>query len=101
MDFLYIGFWLFAFALQLAACLLFKRVILRLLPLALAVIANGILFVMIFTSEGWDVIGSLMLFAVGLGVLGACVLAWGVFGVIALIRFSRKGKADPTPSEME
>ena len=74
------------FAVQLLLCLLARRVFVRLIPTILAVLFAGGCFAMIFLSTGWDAIGYLLLATIACFPVAACLLAWGVYFVVWLIR---------------
>ncbi len=76
---------IFAIALlpiQLALCFKVKSKIVRLLPVTLFSLATAALAVMIAISEGWDVIGYLLLFIFAALMLFMCCFGWVIWGVI-------------------
>ena len=84
---------------QLAFCLLFRRVWLRLIPAAAIALATAVFFGLALSAEGWDALGSAILLIVGLIMLGVCLVAWLVFGVVRMIQKRRARRVSNTIEE--
>ncbi len=80
---------LVAFVVQLLLCLRSRRVWVRLIPVVLSVLVAAVFFGMIYLSEGWDVIGYLLLAIIASFPAATCVFAWLVFGIICIFRKKR------------
>ncbi len=70
---------------QLLLCFKARRLIVRLLPVLLLLLATVILAVMLFTADGWDAFGYLILIYISGGMLAVCGLGWGIWGLSKLI----------------
>ena len=84
---------------QLAFCLLFRRVWLRLIPAAAIAVSTAVLYGLALSAEGWDALGYAILLIVGLIMLGVCLVAWLVFGVVRMIQKRRARRVSNTIEE--
>ena len=85
----------FVFALQLFFCLKLKPVIVKLIPTILSVIAAVALFIRLQipdSFEGWEALGYVVWFLIALMAVGACALAWIIYGVVQAIKKSKAKK---------
>ena len=74
---------------QLAFCLLFRRVWLRLIPAAAIALATAVFFGLALSAEGWDALGYAILLILGLIMLGLCLVGWLVFAVVCIVKKRR------------
>ena len=82
-------------AVQLLLCLKVKRVWIRLIPTVLSVLATVGLIVMMTQSDGWDVLGYLLLVICSFALVGACAVAWIIWAIIRIINAIRsKSRTD-------
>ena len=86
-------------ALQLLLCFKVKSRLLRLLPVLLCVLAGIFFFVMMFIAEGWDVLGYLLLLLLAAIFAAACVIAWMLWGIAAIIKGKKKAGTQPKDAE--
>lgn len=84
---------------QLAFCFLFRRVWLRLIPMVAIALASAVFFGLALSAEGWDALGYALLLIVGLIMLGVCLVAWLVFGVVRIIQKRRARRVSNTVEE--
>ena len=82
------------FLLQLFLCLRTRRVYLRILPVLLCIATVIVFYVLARNSTSWDAIGYVLLFVLSLLPLGGCLLAFGVWAIILLLRYARKKKGE-------
>ncbi len=85
-DIIYVVIAVLLFALQLFLCLKVKNVFVRLLPTLATVITAIVFYILMFVTEGWDVLGYLLLFLFSAMAIAVCALAWLAFLIIWLIR---------------
>ena len=74
---------------QLAFCLLFRRVWLRLIPAAAIALATAVFFGLALSAEGWDALGYAILLILGLIMLGLCLVGWLLFAVVCIVKKRR------------
>ena len=84
---------------QLAFCLLFRRVWLRLIPAAAIALATAVFFGLALSAEGWDALGYAILLILGLIMLGVCLVAWLVFAVVCIVKKRRARRVSNTIEE--
>ena len=84
---------------QLAFCFLFRRVWLRLIPAAAIALATAVFYGLALSAEGWDALGYAILLILGLIMLGVCLVAWLVFGVVRMIQKRRARRVSNTIEE--
>lgn len=80
------------FALQLFLCLRVRRAVWRALPPLLCVAMIVLFYVLARLATGWEALGYVLLFVLSLLPLGGCLLAFGVWAIILLLRRVREKK---------
>ena len=80
------------FAIQLVLCLKVRLIIVKLIPIMVAVVAGIVFFIGMCLSNGWDVLGYFALLIYAFIALGVCAIAFIVYGIICLIKKIKNSK---------
>ena len=75
---------LLVFFVQVLLCFKAESGFVKALPLLLFVVATIVFFVLMQTSSGWDILGYLTLGLYALIAVGACLIAWLIYGIVKL-----------------
>lgn len=67
--------------LQLLLCFKAKKIIIKLLPIALLIISTIVFCVCSATISGWDGLGYLFIALLSFGLILVCGLGWGVWAI--------------------
>lgn len=85
---------------QLLMCFLLRRVWIKLIPTVLSFVVTVAFAILMVTSEGWDVLGYLLLGLCSFCALCACAVAWLVWAIVRAIK-KRKNKSAQQDVEQE
>ena len=85
---------------QLLLCFKVKSRLIRLLPGLLGVLACIAFFVMMLISEGWEVLGYLLLVLFAACAVGVCALGWLIFAIAHLIKRTKITAQAEKPSAL-
>ncbi len=71
-----------ALILQLLLCFKVKKVLIKLLPIALLIVSTIIFSICSATVNGWDGMGYLFFALLSFGLIFVCGIGWGVWAII-------------------
>ena len=68
--------------LQLLLCFKFKKIFIKLIPIALLIVSTIVFYICSVTINGWDGLGYLFFALLSFGLILVCGLSWGVWAII-------------------
>lgn len=73
-------------AVQIFLCFKGKYIWIKLIPVFLCVLATTVFFTLTVCTDGWDVIGYLLLTFLSAFLLAVCTLGWAIWVIVTIIR---------------